>query len=125
MCAPTEHCTRHDVDERQRIQPALADDSNDFSEHLQRRRAHHIAKQLEEVCVSWIGTDCKSSLSEAVEDRSATLDIGRGASGNDEQLARLGGVRIPEHRRSDVTLPVPGMLARHSRRGRGTNCAHR
>src|SRR5258707_324609 len=49
----------------------------------------------------------------------------RGASGNDEQLARLGGIRIPEHRRSYVTLPVPRMLARHDRRSRRANCAHR
>ena len=72
-----------------------------------------------------IGADHKRPLSETVEDRLAALDIGRCAGGDDEQLARLGGIRISEHRRSDVALPVPRMLARQQRGGRRADRAHR
>jgi len=46
-------------------------------------------------------------LSENVQDRLAALDIGRGAGSDDEELARLGGIRIAEYRRGDVALSVP------------------
>ena len=59
-----------------------------------------------------IGTDHECPLSETVEERLAALDIGRGAGGDDEELARLGGVRISKDRRGDVALPVTRMLAR-------------
>ncbi len=123
--APAEHRARHDVDERLWIEPTLSDHGNDFSEHLQRRRAHHIAEQFEEVCVLRVGTDHKCPLSKVVEDRLAALDIGGNASGDDEQLARLGSIRIPEHRRSYITLSVARMLARQERRSRRANRAHR
>ena len=105
--------------------PALADHGNDFAEHLQGGRAHHVAKQLDEVCVSRVGTDHKRLLPEAVEDRLTALDVGRGAPGNDEQLARLGGIRISEYRRGHVALSVPGVLAREQRRRRRADRAHR
>ena len=47
------------------------------------------------------------------------------AGGDDEQLARLGGIRIPEHRRSHIALSVPCMLARQQRCGRRADRAHR
>jgi len=99
--------------------PQKADGSIDIS------KAVKIAEQFEEVCVSRFGPDHKCPLSDTVEDRLAALDVRGDAGGNDEQLARLGGIRIPEHRRSYVPLPVPRMLVRHGRRGRRANCAHR
>ena len=125
MRASAEHRARHDVDERLRIQSTLSEYSNGFSEHLQRGRAHHVAEQFDEVCFFRVGADHKSALSETVEDRLAALDIGRDASGDDEQLARLGSIRISEHRRSYVALSVPRMLAREQRRGRRADRAHR
>ncbi len=111
MRTPSEHRARHDVDEWLGIQPTLPNDSNDFSEHLQRGRAHHVAEQFDEVCIRRLGTDHKRSLTKIVEDRLAALDIGRSASGDNEQLARLGSVRIPEYRRSYVALSIARMLA--------------
>ena len=125
MRAPAKHCARHDVDERPRIHPALADDGDHLAEHLQRRRAHHVAEQFDEVCVSRIGTDHKSPLSQNVENWLTAFDVGRGAGGDNEQLARLGGIGIAEHRRSYVALPVPCVLVRQLRRGRRANGAHR
>ena len=75
--ASAEHRARHDVDEWLGVESALADHGNDFAEHLQRRRAHHVAEQLDEICVSRIGTDHKSLLPEIVEERPAALDVGR------------------------------------------------
>jgi len=108
---PAEHRARHNVDERLRIQPALSNDSDDFSEHLYRGRAHHVAEQFDEVCIRRLGTDHTRPLPEIVEDRLAALDIGWSASGNDERLARLGSVRIPEYRRSYVALSIARVLA--------------
>ena len=83
------------------------------------------AKQFDEVRVTRVGADHKGPLSETVEDRLAARDIGRDAGGDNEQLARLGGIRIPEDRRGYVALPVPRMLACEHRRGRRTYRAHR
>src|SRR5882757_8899135 len=56
------HGARHDLDERSRIQSTFSDHGNDFSEHFQGGRAHHVAEQLEEVCVPRVGADRKSPL---------------------------------------------------------------
>ncbi len=74
--------------------------------------------------MSGIGTDHKRLLSETVDERLAALDIGWNAGGNDKELARLGGIRIPEHRRRDVALPVARMLVGEVRRSGGTERAH-
>ena len=63
-----------------------------------------------------LGADDKCLLSKAVEQRLAALDIGWGAGGDDEELARLGGVRIAKDRGRDVALPATGMLRREARR---------
>ena len=111
MHASVEHRAGHDVEEDFRIKPAFADHRDDFAKRLQRRCRHHVAKQFDEVCVCRIGTDCKRSLPEAFEERTATFDVGRSAGGDDKQLARFCGIRIPEDRRGDVALSVTGMLA--------------
>ena len=64
--------------------------------------------------MSGIGPDDECLLPEIVEDRPAALDIGGVARGDDEELARPGGIRISEDRRSHVALPVTGMLARQA-----------
>jgi hypothetical protein len=107
------------------IQSTLSHHRHDFSDHLQRRRAHHVAEQFEEICVLRIATDDKRPLSENVEDRLAAFDIGRDAGGDKEQLPCFGRIRIPEHRRSYVALSEPRMLARQQRGSRGANRAHR
>jgi len=43
-------------------------------------------------------------LSETVEERPTALDICWYAGGDDEELARCGGIRISEDRRRDVAL---------------------
>ena len=103
----------------------LADHCSDLSEHLQRRCAHHVAKQLKEVCILRVSTDHKCPLPERVEDRSATFDIGWRARGDDEQLARLGGIWIAEHRCRDIALSVPHVLAHQDRGRRGADRTHR
>ena len=84
MRTSAEHRARHDVDERLWIQPTLSQHGNGFSEHLQRRRAHHVAEQFDEVRVLRVGADHKGSLSQTIEDRLAAHDFGRAASGDDE-----------------------------------------
>ncbi len=68
-----------------------------------------------------IVTDHKRPLSETVEERPATLDIGRVSGGDDEELARLGGIRISEDRRRDVALSGHCMLGSRARRGGGAD----
>ena len=48
-----------------------------------------------------------------------------GASGDDEQLAGLGGIRISEDRRCDVALCISRVLARELGCRRGADGAHR
>jgi hypothetical protein len=84
MHAPAEHRVRHDVDEWLWIESALEYERDGFSKHLERRRGHHVAEQLDEVCVRGIGAEYERSLSERVEERPATRDIGRRARGDDE-----------------------------------------
>jgi len=60
-----------------------------------------------------IGADDEGFLPELVQQRPAALDVGRGAGGDDEELAGFGGVRIAEHRRCDVALSTPGVRSRH------------
>src|SRR5580704_18740799 len=49
MDAPAEHRTRENLYERLGIEPPLEKESDDFSEHLQRRCGHHVAEQLDEI----------------------------------------------------------------------------
>jgi hypothetical protein len=74
--APAEHRRRHDVYERPWIQSALSDYGHDFSEHLECRRAHHIAEQFDEVGVLRVGSDNECPLSKVVQDWLAAYDIG-------------------------------------------------
>ena len=53
-----------------------------------------------------IGADDESLLSHYIQQRSAAFHIGRNAGGNDEELARLGGIGIAEHRGGDVALAM-------------------
>ena len=80
----------------------------------------------DELLSSWlVVSDEKGLLSDAVEQRLTALDIGRSASGHNEELAGPGGIRISKHRRSDVALPITRMLRREARCSRGADCAHR
>ena len=72
-----------------------------------------------------VGTDHKCPLSKDVEDRLAAFDIGGNAGGDDEQLPRLGSIRIAEYRRGYVALSFASMLARKERRSRRANRTHR
>jgi hypothetical protein len=117
MRASVEHRACHDVDESLGLESALESHSDDLSQHLQRGRGHHITEQFDEVCVTGIGTDHKCLLSETVEQRLTAFDVGKGTGGDNEKLARLGGIRISKHRRCDVALPATGMLPRQVRRG--------
>jgi hypothetical protein len=58
------------------------------------------------------------------EDRLTAIDIGRRAGGDNEELARFGGIRIPEDRRCDIALAMTCMLCRWVRCGGGAYCAH-
>ncbi len=72
-----------------------------------------------------LGADDKCPLSESVEQRLTAFDVVRGAGGDNEELARPGGFRIPEHRRRDIALPATGVLGRETRRGGRADRAHR
>ena len=71
-----------------------------------------------------VGADGKCPLSETVEQRLAAFDVGWGAGGDNEELARLGGVRIPEDWRRHIALPVTRMLRREVRCNGCADCAH-
>src|SRR5262249_61764794 len=64
-------------------------------------------------------------LPELVEQRPATLDIGRGAGGDNEELTGLGGIRVAEHRCCDVALSAARMGAGELRGCRRADRAHR
>src|SRR6202040_1209039 len=100
---------------------ALAEYGDDFAEHFQRRRGHHIAEQLDEVCLRRIAPDNERALTEIVENWAAAFDIGRRSGSDDVQLARFGGVRISEHGRRDIALAIKRMLARKFGRGGGAD----
>src|SRR5882757_5515186 len=125
MGAPTKHRVGEEVDEKLRVEPALAEQGDGFAEHLQRRDHHHVPEQLDEIGLRWIGADNEGLLSEIAEERPAALDIGRNPGHNDEQLACRGGIRISEHRCGDVTLPVTRMLLRKMGRSGCADRAHR
>jgi hypothetical protein len=44
-----------DLDEKLWVEPTLAEQGDDFAEHFQSCRGHHISKQLDEIGVRWIG----------------------------------------------------------------------
>jgi predicted transcriptional regulator len=96
-----------------------------FRDHLQSRRTHHVAEQLDEVCVPGRRARREGPLSETVEDGLAALDVGRVARGDDEELTPLGGLRISEHRRRHIALPPTGMLAGQPGGGGRADRAHR
>jgi hypothetical protein len=64
-------------------------------------------------------------LAELVQQRSATLDIGRSATGNNKELAGLGRIRVAEHGCCHVALSAPRMGDRELRGSRRADCAHR
>src|SRR5208337_1541622 len=80
---------------------------------------------LDEICVRRLGADDKCLLSKAVEQRLTAFDIGWAAGGDNEELARPGGVGIPEDRGRDVALPVTGVLRREEGRSGRADRAHR
>ena len=95
MCAPAKHRACHDVDQSLGIESALDRYSDDFAQHLQGGRGHHVAEQLDEVRMRRISADNERPLSETVEQRLTALDVGWSAGGENEELARLGGIPIP------------------------------
>ena len=62
-------------DERLGIESALEYERDGFSQHLERGRGHHIAEQLDEVCVRGIGAKYERLLSKRVDERSTTLEM--------------------------------------------------
>src|SRR5260370_13273091 len=84
-----------------------------------------LPSSLMRFALSGIGSDHERLLPEIVDERPTALDIGCDAGDNDEELARLGGIRISEDRRCNVALSVTRMLAREMRRSRRADRAHR
>ena len=66
-----------------------------------------------------IGAGYECLLPETGEDRLATFDIGWSARGDNEELARFGGIRISEDWRCDIALAMTCMLFREARCGGG------
>jgi hypothetical protein len=90
------------------IVSALPKDSCDFSKHFKAGRRHHVAQQLDQVCLRRLCSD-NEYLSKAFNERATTLAVVWEAGDDNRELARFGGIRVAEHRRGDVALPEPLM----------------
>ena len=92
---------------------AFADESDGFSEHLERGRGHHVAEQLDEVCVRGVGIDHKCPLSETVEERLTARDITLMQSDDvARHLCAYGGARSWPALWHIPTMPIPANAVR-------------
>src|SRR5712671_5221294 len=107
------------------MEAALARQGQHLTEYFQSCGAHRIAGELDQIRGSRIAAHDEALLAEDVEDGTAALDVGRGATRNDEELTGLCGIRIPEYGCRDVTLAGLEVFGGELGRGRGADGAHR
>ena len=96
MRATAEHRAGHDVEEAWDRDGACGPLQRP-SHHLQRGRGHHVAEQLDQVRVFWVGTDQKCFLSELIESVNTWLaDQARLNTGYRLERVEYLEIRIPD-----------------------------